>query len=274
MPDFSHLPAIGLHNARVKQYFAIKNNTHANPENLVCIEGLRAISRAYKAGLEIRSFFLCPEMLRGTNGQGMARNIIARGAPAFVVSAKTFASLVDWDGPDGLVALVKLPHFTLQDIALGTHNAILVLDGLQIPGNIGTIIRCADGAGADAIIITNRKQRLSHPKLVRSSTGSLFSFPIIEAETNQAIYWLKQQHFQVITTDTEASTSYRQANYAGRVAVVMGNEHSGISQQWYEAHDVSVSIPMNGRADSLNVGNAAVLMLYEMLHHQGRLVCS
>ncbi|HEX4208194.1 MAG TPA: TrmH family RNA methyltransferase [Ktedonobacteraceae bacterium] len=272
MPDFSHVPSIGLHHPYIKQYLAIKNNTHTNPENLACIEGLRAFSRAHKAGLEMRSCFICPELLRGEESKNIAKHMIANGTPSFVVSAKTLAHLVDWEGPDGLVALVKLPHFSWQHVTLRTYNAILVLDGLQIPGNIGTIIRSADGAGADAIIITNRKQRLSHPRLVRASIGSLFSFPIIEAEVRQAIDWLRQQHFKIITTDTEAQTSYRQVSYEGRIAVVMGNEHSGISQQWYEAHDVSVSIPMNGSGDSLNVSNAAVLMLYEMLHQQGRLL--
>lgn len=274
MPDFTNLAPASLHNPRIKQYLALKNNTISNPENLTCIEGFRALSLALQANLEIRSFFVCPQLLRSVEGQALAQSVIATGTPSFTISAKVLASLVSWEGPDGLVALVKLPRFTWQDIPLSAHSALLVLDGLQIPGNIGTIIRCADGAGADAIIITHRKQRLSHPKLVRASMGSLFSFPIIETEADEAISWLKRHQFKIVLTDTDAHLSYRQASYAGRVAVVMGNEHSGISQPWYETQATSVSIPMNGRADSLNVGNAAVLMLYEVLHHQGRLVCS
>jgi len=183
-------------------------------------------------------------------------------------------SITEWERPDGLAAIVQLPRFRWQDIQLSEHNALLVLDGLQIPGNIGTIIRCADGAGADGIIITNRRQLLSHPKLLRASMGSLFSFPVIDTDVTEAITWLKRQHFMIVTTETNAALSYRSASYRGRVVVVMGNEHSGISRAWHEAQDMSVVIPMNGHADSLNVGNAAALMVYEMLYHQDRLKCS
>lgn len=267
------IPA-GPRHPRVKQYLALKNSMQANHENLACIEGFRMHSLALKAGLEIESFFVCPTLLKGANAQAISKSIIAMGVPSYQISEKTLAGLVEWDGPDGLAAIVKLPHWRWRDIPLREQSALLVLDGLQIPGNIGTIIRSADGAGADGIIFINRKQRLTHPKLIRASVGSLFSFPVIEAQTSEAISWLKQEGFTIITTDTGARQSYRQACYSGRVAVVMGNEHSGISPEWHAAQDMSVAIPMNGRADSLNVGNAAVLMLYEVLHQQSRLTCS
>ena len=270
MPDFSTLVHAGLHNPRVKQYLAIKNNTKSNPENFACLEGASMLSQALKAGLEFCCFFVCPQLLRGDAGKHIAQKIIASGTLTYVVSEKVLGHLVDWEGPDGLTAIVRLPRFDWCDIILSTHNALLVLDGLQIPGNIGTIIRCADGAGADGVIITNRQQRLTHPRLIRASMGSLFAFPVIEAETAAAISWLKYHRFKIITTDTDATVSYRQIDYQGRIVVVMGNERHGISNEWYSAQDASVFIPMNGRADSLNVGNASVLMLYEMVHHQGR----
>lgn len=223
--------------------------------------------------LEIYSFFVCPELLRSEQAQAVAKTVMACSELSLQISVRVLESLTEWDGPDGLVALVKLPSRGWQDLALREQNLVLVLDGLQIPGNIGTIIRCAEGAGADAIVLCSKKQRLTHPKIVRASMGALFSFPVIEAQDTEAITWLKQRHFRLITTDTDASKSYRQVCYNGRVAIVMGNEHSGISPEWFAAQDESVMIPMNGRADSLNVGNAAVLMLYEALHQQQRLPC-
>jgi TrmH family RNA methyltransferase len=272
MLDVSTLVSAGLHHPAIKQYLAIKNRF--NSENLACIEGLWALSLALAANLEIRSFFVCPALLRGEAGWQIAETIIASGTRSYQVSEKVLSHLVDWEGPDGLVALVQLRRFTWHDIQLRTHNVLLVLDGLQIPGNIGTIIRCADGAGADGILITNRQQLLWHHKLIRASMGSIFAFPIIEAEACEAIAWLKRQGFKIVTTDTDARLSYRQTDYRGRVAIVMGNERHGISPVWYEAQDTSVFIPMNGRADSLNVGNAAVLMLYEALHQQWQAQCS
>jgi TrmH family RNA methyltransferase len=270
MLEISHLVSAGLHSPQVKQYLALKNSAKANTENLVCLEGLRALSLAVKANLEIQSFFVCPERLRGEAGRQMATNIIAAGVPSYNISERVLNAIVEWEGPDGLAAIVKLRHYRWQDIQLGAENVLLVLDGLQIPGNIGTIIRCADGAGADGIIITNRRQRLSHPKLVRASMGSIFGYPVIETEADEAIRWLHNHGFSIVTTNPSVALSYRQTSYLGRIAIVLGNEHHGISSTWFEAQDVSVSIPMYGQADSLNVGNAAVLMLYEVLHQQAQ----
>ena len=277
MPEFSTLVPAGLQHPQIRQYLAIKNTkntTHACAENRVSIEGQRMLSMAFKARLDIHALFVCPQLLRGEISRSTVRAIIAAGIPSFLVSEKVLCSITEWDGPDGLAAIAALPRFRWQDIQLSEHNALLVLDGLQIPGNVGTIIRCADGAGADGIIITNKRQCLSHPKLLRASMGSMFSFPVIDTDVTEAITWLKRHHFMIVTTETNAVLSYRSASYRGRVAVVMGNEHCGISQEWHAAQDMSVSIPMIGQADSLNVGNAAVLMLYEMLYHQDRLKCS
>jgi TrmH family RNA methyltransferase len=269
MLDVSNLTPAGLHNTRVKQYLAIKNNTKSCPDKLVCLEGMRALSLALKAGLQVYAFFICPELLRGDAARDIARQLIAYGSiPAYQVSEKVLGHMTSWNGPDGLAAIVQLPDYSWQHLQLRTCNTLLVLDGLQIPGNIGTIIRSSDGAGADGIIITNRKQRLSHPKLVRASMGSLFGHPVIECEVQEAASWLRRHGFQIITASPDAALSYRQISYAARVAIVVGNEQNGISPEWYALHDVSVSIPMNGQADSLNVANAAVLLLYEAIYQQ------
>jgi TrmH family RNA methyltransferase len=269
--DVSTLVPVGIHHPAIQRYFALKQHTKACSENLACIEGAWAISLALKANLEFHAFYACPELIRSETCKQLVANIIADGVPSYTVSEKVMRKLVEWEGPDGLAAIIALPHWRWEHIALRQHNRLLVLDGLENPGNIGTIIRCADGAGADALIITNRKRCLTHPKLIHASMGSLFTFPIIEASASESIAWLQRHAFKIVITDTSAALNYREANYAGRTAVVMGNERHGISPPWHEARHVSVSIPMHGRADSLNVGNAAVLMLYEVLHQQKQL---
>ncbi len=176
--------------------------------------------------------------------------------------------IADRDDPDGLAAIVRLPRHSWETLELRDQMRLLVLDGIEIPGNVGTMIRSADSSGAHGVIITNRRTRLSHPKLLHASMGSLFTFPVIEAEIDEAIAWLRANHFRIITTDTDASESYRRADYTGRVAIVMGSERYGIMQAWYDAQSTSVAIPMAGRVDSLNVANAAVLMLYEAFCQQ------
>lgn len=268
--DVATLVSAGTHHPCIQQYLSVKQHTKSQPESLACLEGTWALSQAYRANIHIKSFFVCPELLRGEAARQLAAKIIARGVPAFAVSEKLMRKLVEWEGPDGLAALVELPHFGWHDIALAKHNLLVVLDGLENPGNIGTIIRCADGAGADGVIMTGRKKPLSHPRLIHASMGSLFTFPVIGAETCEAIAWLKRHNFKIITAAPNASLSYREADYHGRIAIVMGSEWHGIAQAWYAAQDVSVVIPMHGHADSLNVGNAAVLLIYEALYQQQR----
>ena len=266
--DTHALTPAGLQNPRVKQYLAVKGNSKSNPEHLVTLEGMWEVSLALGAELEVRAFFVCPELLRGEAGERLAQRVVETGAHSYQVGEKVLRRLVDRDDPDGLAALVRQPTFTWSDIPLRQHNRVMVLDGLEIPGNVGTIIRTADGAGADAVVITNRRTRLSHPKLIHSSMGSAFTLPVIEAEVAAAIQWLKAHDFTIVTTDTEATVGYRQADYRGRIAVVVGSERYGIVKEWHQAQDISVAIPMRGHVDSLNVGNAAVLMLYEMLYQQ------
>lgn len=268
MADISALRHIGLHHPEVKQYLALKNANRNAPDNLVAIEGMRDIVLAEQVGLQFHCFFLCPEMLRGEQGEQVATMLVDRGIPTYIVSKKVLLAMVEWQGPDGLAAIVQLRAYGWQDIKLRARNTILVLDRLQTPGNIGNIIRSADGAGADAIIITDQQCRLSHPGLLRASKGSLFSYPVITAEASDAIAWLRRQQFRIITTSPAATTHYRHVEYHQRIAIILGNEHAGLGQNWFAVQDVGVYIPMHGQADSLNVSNAAVLMLYEVLHQQ------
>ncbi len=266
--DFSELTPAGIQNPRIKQFLSIKQNTKSNPDNLACLEGVWELSMARDADLPIRAFFVCPELIKSDTGRTLAERIVATDAHSYVVSAKVMTRIADRDEPDGLAAIVQLPRGHWDDIPLGERSRVLVLDGLEIPGNVGTIVRCADSTGIDGIIVTNRRTRVSHPKVIHASMGSSFTMPIVESDIAGAVAWLKQNNFTIVTTDTDAQISYRKADYRTRVAVVMGSERYGIMREWYTAQDYSVSIPMHGKVDSLNVGNAAVLMLYEMFYQQ------
>jgi tRNA G18 (ribose-2'-O)-methylase SpoU len=258
----------GAQHPRVKQFLSLKRNLKGNPDRLVPLEGLWELTRAVNAGLELRAFFVCDELLRGDAGRTMAERVQATGVHSYAVSAKVFERMADRDGPDGLAAIAALPAFDWASIALGPSNRVVVLDGLEIVGNVGTVIRCADATGCDAVVLTNRRVRLTHPKLVHSSMGMSLTVPVIEAEPDEAVAWLRAHGFRIVCTDTEQSVSYRRADYTGRVAVVLGSERYGISAPWHAAEDVRVGIPMAGRVDSLNVGNAAVLVLYEVWAQQ------
>lgn len=255
----------GAQHPRVKQFISLKRNLKGNPDRLVVLEGLWELNQALDAGLELRAFFVCAELLRGDAGRTMADRIVATGVHSYEVSAKVFERLADREGPDGLAAIAVLPDFDWSSIALSPNSAnrVVVLDGLEIVGNVGTVIRCADATACDAVVLTNRRVRLTHPKLVHSSMGTSLTVPVFESDADDAVAWLRGNGFRIITTDSDGTVSYRDADYSGRVALVLGSERHGISAVWHEAEDVRVFIPMAGRVDSLNVGNAAVLVLYE-----------
>ena len=161
------------------------------------------------------------------------------------------------------MAICKLPHFELKDIKLKEKNLVVILDGLEIPGNIGTIIRSVDGAGGDGVILCNRKARLTHPKLIKSSQGSNFTIPIVETEMAEVTDWLYKNNFKIYLTDTRAQKEYYECNFDGRVAIVAGSERYGISREWYDTNCELISIPMYGDCDSLNVAIATTIVLYE-----------
>lgn len=139
---------------------------------------------------------------------------------------------------------------------------------MELAGNLGTLIRCADGAGATALVLSDRRVRLSHPLVVRASMGTVFSMPLVTAERDAAVAHLRRHGVRAVAADPASRLSYRDADYRGPVAIVLGSERHGLDPVWRASAEEVVSIPMLGVADSLNVGHAAALLLYEALHQQ------
>lgn len=271
MPALHHTrpAAAGTGHPRVRQFLNIKHNRAPNPTG-VALEGLWAIRAAVDASLPVEAVFVCPTLRRGDDGDDLVTELRSRGAVALEVSERVMRRMVDRDGPDGLAAIAHLRSGALGDVVVDAATRVLVADSFELAGNLGTAIRCADGAGAAGVILTNRRIRVSHPLVVKASMGTLFSLPVVEAERAPALTWLRRTGFRVIAADPAATVSYRRADYRGPVAVVLGSERYGLAPFWKEAADVTVSIPMLGMADSLNVGHAAALLLYEALHRQHR----
>lgn len=247
----------------VKEVHALLNNTKPNPKKLFVVEGIWALEKAQNYELGIDSFAFCPEFIHSTESEKIVDDFIKLAENSYLVSKKVFLKMSERENPDGLLALCRLPQFNFKDIKLKENNLVVILDGLEIPGNIGTIIRSVDGVGADGVILCNKKARLTHPKLIKSSQGSNFTIPIVEAELSEAMEWLKENNFRVFLTDTRAKEEYFEPDYKGRVAIVAGSERYGMSREWYTPDCNMISIPMYGDCDSLNVAIATTIVLYE-----------
>ena len=261
----SELPQVGGSHPRVKQYLNIKRNRGPSP-GVMTLEGTWALRAALDNGIGVELALVCPALLRGDTSDGLIRTLRGRGAPVVQVSAKVFGRLADREGPDGVAAIVRFATASLDGIEVGARTRLVVADRFELAGNLGTLIRAADGAGATAVLVTDRRLRVTHPLVVKASMGTLFSTPIVDVSGEAARAWLAAKGVRVVVADPGGPASYRDADLRGPVALVLGSERYGIDHAWRTAADLLVSIPMLGQADSLNVGHAAALLLYEAMH--------
>lgn len=258
------LQPIGVHHPKVKQVLALQRNTVPNGQQLFVAEGLWAVNAVLAAEAPVHCFLYCPEAGYSDEARTRAAQLAGRATQAFQVSEKTFARMSERDRPDGLLAISQLPHRAPADVPVADDGLVLVADGLEIPGNLGTLIRTLDACRADCLVLTNRRTRLTHPKVFRGSHGATLTVPSVDfEEPAAAMDWLAGLGCTVLLADTEDATPYRQADYSGRTAIVVGSERFGIAKPWYERGFARVCVPMLGRNDSLNVSVSASVLLYE-----------
>jgi RNA methyltransferase, TrmH family len=253
----------GKQHGIIKKIEALNKNTKPNPERLAVIEGIWGLNLILENNIKTKYLLICPEDIYTIEAQVLIEKFMNLAEEVFLVSKRVFASISEKENSHGLLAVCHLPYKEFDDILLQKNNIVIILDGLEIPGNVGTILRSADATGVDAVIINNRKTRLNHPKLIRSSLGSCFTVPIIDSTYEETIAWLNKNKFNIVLTDTRAENNYFDLKYEHRVAIVMGSEKYGIDETWYKTDYHGIAIPMLGSCDSLNVGVAATIILYE-----------
>ena len=256
--------AIGESNGVIKRVKGILSNSKPNPEKLFIAEGIWMNTHIINEGTEIVSLIVCPEYVYTPEAEKAVETLAKRCPENYTVSAKTFDKISERDKPDGIITIAKLPRHELSDFKPDKKSVILVIDGVEIPGNIGTMLRVVDGSGADAVFLCNRKARLTHPKLIHSSMLAILTVPVFEFDSVEACgKWLLDKGFTVYLADTRAESMYYELPYGTRTGFVMGSERYGIAREWYDVKHTLVAIPMLGKCDSLNVGVAATVLLYE-----------
>jgi len=258
------LQQIGASHPRIKQIVDLQKNASSNRARWFVAEGIWANDAVLAADASIDVFLWCPEASYSDEARARAATIAARARSSYRISPRTLERITERDKPDGLVSVAELPTWDAETLALGDDALVLVADAIEIPGNLGTLIRSMDACAADALVLTNRRTRLTHPKVFRGSHGTVLTVPSIEIEQpDDVVRWLRERDFTVYLADTESAVDYREADYSGRVAIVVGGERYGISKPWYERGFGGVGIPMLGRSDSLNVSISASVLLYQ-----------
>ena len=262
--DESKYRAIGEQNPTIKWVKSLIVNSKPNPDRLFVAEGIFTHKLILDNAVKVRAFVICREFMHTAEVASVAEQISKVSAECYEVSAKTFLKLSEREKPDGLLCVAQLPTYKVEDFRPQSDGVVLVLDGVEIPGNIGTMVRMADGAGVEAVFICNRKARLTHPKLIKGSLGAILTVPIYEFDSVQECYSLLSRHgYTTYLADTRAERFYYEESFEGPTAFVMGSERYGISRQWYEYPLALTAIPMLGKCDSLNVGVAATVLVYE-----------
>lgn len=256
--------AVGDGHSIIKHVKGLVSNSKPNPTRQYVAEGLWFNKMLVEASSPLHALIICPERVYTVEAAKLIGELAERCDQRFTVSAKTFEKISEREKPDGIMSIAYFALSEVEDIAFTDKSVVLVLDGVEIPGNVGTMIRVADGAGVDAVFICNRKARMTHPKLLQSSMGSVLNIPIVEFSSADDCYEaLHSRGFEIYLTDSRAEKSYYEYPYGKRCAFVMGSERYGISRGWYDKEVKLLSIPMFGKCDSLNVGVAATVVCYE-----------
>ncbi len=258
-----------LQNPRLKQVVKWRERRDRDKDQVVLLEGYRALSRALAAGFPITDVYFCPELYQGTHENALLAQLRERGARLIQVTPGPFSKITYRDRPEGLLGIGRQRHVALGDLQEhGTPPFYLVAEQIEKPGNLGTMLRSADAAGTDALILCDPRTDLWNPNVVRASTGVLFSMPVAEASSRETFEWLKAKGVKTVAATPHTDTMYTDVDLTGPIAIAVGAEQFGLSELWMENADINVRLPMMGAADSLNVATATTILLYEALRQR------
>jgi TrmH family RNA methyltransferase len=252
------------HNPKIRNIQSLEKSRERTRQNVFLVEGIRELSLAVGAGYEVVTVFFCPDIIS-------AEQVIAivRDTQLIIpVDRSVFAKIAYRESTEGVLAVLSQKEHILDKIQLGTDPLILILEGVEKPGNLGAILRTADAANLAAVVICDIKTDFYNPNVIRSSVGCLFTIPTAAGSTAEVISWLTDNKLQILATDLQGSIPYDEVDYTGPTAIVLGTESTGISDRWRAAADARILIPMHGKIDSMNVSNAAAIITFEALRQR------
>ena len=258
-------------NPRIKGLLELQEKSRARRrEGLFVVEGRRELGHCLEAGFIPHTLFICEEIL----GEKEAEELMARARKVncdvglVQIPAEIYDKIAYRGGTEGIIAEIQNKERTLEDLHLGDNPVVIVLESVEKPGNLGAVLRSADAAAADAVIICDPLTDLYNPNLIRASIGAVFTLQVAAATTGDTIGWLKSRGIRILTAQLQDSELYYDTDMTGPTAIVMGTESTGLSDTWRAAADAHIRIPMLGRLDSLNVSVSAAILLFEALRQR------
>ena len=250
-----------LQNPKIKHINRlIEKSAERKSEGFIVVEGKREIALALSAGHEIASLFYC-EDIAGPIEHFPADQI-------FPVTKDVFAKIAYRENSDGLLAIIKPVFLALEDLILSDNPLLMVLEAVEKPGNLGAVLRTADAAKMDALIVCDLKTDLFNPNVIRSSVGCVFTVPMVVCSSEELFHWLQKYKITAYAAALTANDDYHHVDFCKPAAIILGTEATGLSDYWL-ANASQIKIPMSGKIDSLNVSNAAAILAFEAKRQRG-----
>ena len=254
-------------NAKVKHVVALQQKSALRrKEGLFVVEGRRELAHCLEAGYKVIECFILEDLERLENLEIL--ETLENLSPLFPVSPQVYEKMAYRGSTEGVIAVVREKQLSLDDLRLSSNPLVIVLERVEKPGNLGAVLRSADAAKADAVIICDPLTDLYNPNLIRSSIGAVFSVPCVACSSEACIAFLKARGIQILTAQLQDSSLYYDTDMRRGTAIVMGTESTGLTDQWRQAADAHIRIPMLGKLDSLNVSVSAAILLFEAVRQR------
>lgn len=264
-----------LQNSRIKNVVRLNKRRQRDAQRRTFVEGLRECARALDAGVVPYEAYICDQLMQGSAAADVLRKLQglskSTSMDLFEVTAPVFAKMAYRSESGGVLLVVPYQETTLKAMLGHEQPFLAVIDGAEKPGNLGAILRTADAAGVDGLILSENREGgtdVHNPNAIRASLGAYFTVPVAALSCDIAIQGLSDAHIKIVATSPDADDVYSDVDLGGAIAVVMGSEAQGLGDRWLQAADQQVLIPMFGRVDSLNLSVSTALLLYEVLRQR------
>lgn len=257
-------------NPLIKETKSLKNRKYREEKKLFFVEGTRLVEEALKENAEIVRVLLSEQQLAPKNDHvsRLLHEIRMRNYETFILPERLFKEISDTESPQGIMAVIRIRYYSLDEI-IGNSNLFVMLDSIQDPGNLGTIIRTADAAGFTGVIVSKGCVDVHNPKVLRSTMGSIFRIPVcFSSSPAESVRHLVSQGIMVCAAHLEGVVNYFELDMRNNIAIIVGNEANGICEEVACSANILVKIPMVGRAESLNASVAASLLMYESVRQR------
>ena len=254
-----------LQNQRIKNVVKLSVSARERREqNLFAVEGARELSLAITGGYTVQNLFVCEEFLNRASKDLIGKLRI----PAEKVNVEGFQKMAYREKSDGIIAVLESRNLSLRDVKLSANPFVIVLESVEKPGNLGAILRTADAAHVDAVIVCDPATDIYNPNTIRSSIGCVFTRQVAACTSEEAYQWLKQSKMNIFAAELTASQWYHETDFTKPAAIVMGTEADGLSGFWLKNADCRIKIPMRGYIDSLNVSVSTAILTFEAMRQR------